>query len=159
MIKVLLGVFCLPLYVIIFLPFSRFSCDINTHLTHNSVSKVVISMEMCNFKRTESYYKVWCLVTRWMPGSHSVSHTLFHFGWISLIEILPYDKTHRNMKTRKHSSLRAISSNIHFLCQGTLMVENKWCQINMWLELHVTSFLPCLSAIIKLWNRVFRMRP
>lgn len=38
-------------------------------------------------------------------------------------------------------------------------LKNKWCQINRWLELHVISFLPCVSAIIKPWHHVFRVRP
>jgi hypothetical protein len=56
MIKGLLGVFCLALYVIVFLPFSQFLFGVNIHLTHNSVSNVVIFIEMCNSKRTESNY-------------------------------------------------------------------------------------------------------
>jgi hypothetical protein len=39
----------------------------------------------------------------------------------------------------------------------TWWLENKWCQINRWLGLLVTSFLPCTSAIIKPWHRVFRV--
>jgi hypothetical protein len=36
---------------------SQFSFDINIHLTHNSVYNVVISIQTCNSKRTESSYK------------------------------------------------------------------------------------------------------
>jgi hypothetical protein len=56
MIKGLLGVFCLALYVIVFSHLSRFSFGINIHLTHNSVDNVVIFIETCNSKRTESTY-------------------------------------------------------------------------------------------------------
>jgi hypothetical protein len=38
-------------------------------------------------------------------------------------------------------------------------LENKWCLINRWLGLHVTSFLPCMPAIIKPWHHAFRERP
>jgi hypothetical protein len=38
-------------------------------------------------------------------------------------------------------------------------LENQWCQINRWLLLHVTKFMPCVSAIIKPWHHVFRVRP
>jgi hypothetical protein len=40
-----------------------------------------------------------------------------------------------------------------------LWLVNEWCQINSWLGLYVTSLLPCVSAIIKLWHFVFRVRP
>jgi hypothetical protein len=53
------------------------------------------------------------------------SHTLFHIGWNSLIEILPYAEIHRSMNPREHSLLRAISSNIHFLGQCTLMAKGQ----------------------------------
>jgi hypothetical protein len=52
------------------------------------------------------------------PGS-------FHIGWISLTETLPYAKIHTNMNPRKHSFLRAISSNIHSLGQCTLKAREK----------------------------------
>jgi hypothetical protein len=38
-------------------------------------------------------------------------------------------------------------------------LENKWCQINRWLGLHVNSFLPCMSSIVKPWHRVLRVTP
>jgi hypothetical protein len=38
-------------------------------------------------------------------------------------------------------------------------LENKWCQNNRRLGLHVTSFLPCVAAIINPWHFVFRMMP
>jgi hypothetical protein len=38
-------------------------------------------------------------------------------------------------------------------------LDNQWCQINRWMGLHVTPFLPCMAAIIKPWHCVFRVRP
>jgi hypothetical protein len=38
-------------------------------------------------------------------------------------------------------------------------LENKWCQMNRWLGIHVTSFLPCVAVIIKPGHRLFRVRP
>jgi hypothetical protein len=42
-----------------------------------------------------------------------------------MIEILPYAEIHRHMNTRKHSLLRAMSSNIHFLGHCTLMAREQ----------------------------------
>jgi hypothetical protein len=56
MIKGLLGVFCLAMYVIVFLHLSRISFGIYIHLTHNSQFNVVIFIETYNSKRTESSY-------------------------------------------------------------------------------------------------------
>jgi hypothetical protein len=37
--------------------------------------------------------------------------------------------------------------------------ENKWRQINRWLGLHVTSFLPCPSSSTTLWDEVLKVNP
>jgi hypothetical protein len=48
-----------------------------------------------------------------------------------------------------------------FICSVNVpwRLENKWCQINRWLWLHETSFLPCVAAIIKPLHYVFWVRP
>jgi hypothetical protein len=56
MIKGLLGLFCLALCGIDFSHLSRFSFGIYIHLTHNSLSNVVIFIEIYNSKKTESSY-------------------------------------------------------------------------------------------------------
>jgi hypothetical protein len=78
-------------------------------------------METYNSKRTESTYKCYSLVTRWTPGTNSASHRIISYRLDFFIKILSYAKIHRPMNTRKHSLLRAISCNIHFLGQCPLM--------------------------------------
>jgi hypothetical protein len=63
--------------------------------------------------------------------------------------MLPYAEIHRNMNTRKHSLSRAISSNIQFFGQCTLMAREQVMSDQEVTGLHVTTFLPCGAAIIK----------
>jgi hypothetical protein len=66
-----------------------------------------------------------------------------------LIEILPYAEIHGNMNPRKDSLLRAISSNIHFLGQCTLIAREQVMSHQQVIATPCNLIPACVAAIIK----------
>jgi hypothetical protein len=139
---------------------SQLLFESNIHLTHNSVSDIVIFIWMCSSTTKESSYKGKCLVTSWIPGTHSISHRIISY----MLDFIDRNITLCwNWYKYEHQGTRATQDNFlkHSLPWFNVPCwpENKWCQINKWLGLHVVSFLQCQSASTTPWDWVFRVRP